>query len=63
MFGGNEPGVESEEELGLRTMGFGRTTEQELLAAEPQRDGFPPTEDGEMVLKKPPAGSSPWRLL
>lgn len=55
--------VESEEELGLRTMGLGRTPGQDLLTAEPQREGFPETEEGETVLKKAPAGSSPWRLL
>lgn len=51
--------MESEEELGLRTMGLGSTLGQDLLIAEPQRDGFPVTEKGEMVLKKPPAGNSP----
>lgn len=51
-FGGNEPVVESEVELGLRTMGLGRTAGQDFLTAEPQRDGLAATEDGEMVLKK-----------
>lgn len=46
-------------ELGLRTMGLGRTAGQDLLTAEPQRDGLPETLEGEMVLKKPPEGSSP----
>ena len=55
--------LESEEELGLSTMGLGRTAGQDLLTAEPQRDGLAKTLEGEMVLKKPPDGSSPWRLL
>lgn len=46
-------------ELGLRTIGFGRTAGQLLLTAAPQRVGFPATEEGDMVLKKAPAGSSP----
>ena len=50
----------SEEELGLRTMGLGSTVWQDLFAAKPQRDGLPEIEEGKMVLKKPPAGSSPW---
>ncbi|KAI3504323.1 hypothetical protein L1887_32903 [Cichorium endivia] len=44
-------------ELGLRTIGFGRR--QLLLTAAPQRVGFPATEEGNMALKKAPAGSSP----
>lgn len=53
----------SEEEFGFRTIGLGRTAGQDLLTAEPQRDGFPETEEGDMVLKNPPAGSSPCRWL
>lgn len=48
-----------EEEFGLRTMGLGRTAGQERLTAEPQREGLSETEEGEMVLKKLPVGSSP----
>lgn len=48
-------------------MGLGRTAGQDLLTAAPQRDGLPMTEKGDMVLKKPPAGSSPcnwlWEML
>ena len=44
-------------------MGLGRTAGQVLLTAEPHRDGFPETDEGDMVLKKPPAGSSPCKLL
>lgn len=45
--------------LGFRTIGFGRTVGHDLFTAEPQSDGLPETEDGKMVLKKPPAGNSP----
>lgn len=62
-FGATELVVESEEEFGLRTIGLGRTAGQDLLTAEPQSDGLPNTEEGDMVLKKPPAGSSPCRWL
>ena len=55
--------MESEEELGFRTMGFGRTAGQDLLTAEPQSEGLPETDVGDMVLKNPPAGSSPCKLL
>lgn len=55
--------MESEVELGLRTIGFGRTEGQDLLTTEPQRDGLPATDEGEMVLKNTPAGSSPLRSL
>lgn len=50
-------------ELGLSTIGLGRTVEQVLLTADPQRDGFSDTDDGAMVLKKLPAGSSPCSWL
>lgn len=59
---GIKPGVESEE-LGLRTIGLGRTVGQLLLTAAPQREGLPERDDGDMVLKKPPEGSSPWSWL
>lgn len=55
--------MEEAEELGFRTMGFGWTEGQERLTIEPHRDGLPETAEGEMVLKKPPTGSSPCRLL
>lgn len=58
-----EPGADSDEEFGSMTMGFGRTVGQDLLTAEPQRDGFSDKEEGFMVLKKPPLGSSPSRWL
>lgn len=51
--------MEGSEELGLRTMGLFWTAGQERLTTEPHRDGLPETEDVEMVLKKPPTGSSP----
>jgi hypothetical protein len=44
-------------------MGLGRTAGQDLLTAAPQRDGFPETDEGDIVLKKTPAGSSPCKLL
>lgn len=47
------------EELGLRTRGLGWTEGQERLTTEPHRDGLPKTDEGEIVLKKPPTGSSP----
>lgn len=51
------------EELGLRTIGLGWTERHERFTTEPQRDGFPATAERGMVLKKPPAGSSPVMLL
>lgn len=33
------------------------------MTTEPHRDGLPETDEGETVLKKPPSGRSPWRLL
>lgn len=57
-----EVGEESVE-LGLRTMGLGRTVGQLRLTAAPQRDGFADTDDGSIVLKKTPAGSSPCSWL
>ena len=44
-------------------MGLGWTEGQERFTTEPQRDGLPETDDGGMVLKKPPDGNSPWTLL
>lgn len=52
-----------DEELGLRTIGFGRTPGQEMLTTAPQRPGLPDTEEGGMVLKKLPAGRSPEKRL
>lgn len=57
-----EAGLESVE-LGLRTMGLGRTVGQLLLTAAPQRDGLADTDDGSIVLKNAPAGSSPCSWL
>ena len=51
------------DELGLRTMGFGRTAWQERLTAEPQRSGLSEREDRGMVLKKLPEGMGPERRL
>ena len=59
---GEEEGFE-EEELGFRTMGLGRTPGQERLTAEPQSDGLLESEEGEIVLKNAPAGSSPEKRL
>jgi len=52
-------GAFCEDELGLRTIGFGRTAGQERLTAEPQRSGLSEREDGGMVLKKLPEGMGP----
>lgn len=46
-------------EFGFSTIGLGRTVGQLLLAAAPQSEGLPETDEGSMVLKKLPAGSSP----
>lgn len=54
---------ESEVEFGLRTMGLGRTVGQELFTWAPHRAGFPATDDGDIVLKNPPEGSSPCKWL
>lgn len=51
----------SEGELGLRTIGFGRTEGQERLTEEPQRSGLPERHDGGMTLKKFPEGMGPER--
>ena len=51
-----ELGFSGEEEDGSRTMGFGRVAGQEELTAAPQREGFPATDEGGMVLKKLPEG-------
>lgn len=59
---GIEPGGESEE-LGLRTIGLGRTVGQVLSTAAPQREGLNATEEGEIVLKKLPPGNAPWSWL
>lgn len=47
------------EEFGLRTMGLGWTEVQERLTTDPHMDGLPKTDEGEIVLKKPPRGRSP----
>lgn len=59
---GIESGVEAFVS-GSITIGLGRTEAQDLLTAAPQSDGLLDTEDGEMVLKNPPPGSSPCSWL
>ena len=54
---------EGEEELGLRTMGFGRMMGHEMLRIEPQRDGFPERDEEGMELKKVESGMSPEKRL
>ena len=49
------------EEFGFRTIGFGWTEGQDLLTTAPQRDGLCDIDKGDIVLKKPPTGSSPSR--
>lgn len=51
------------EELGLRTIGLGRTVGQERFTTEPQRPGLSEREEGGMALKKFPAGRSPEKRL
>lgn len=65
--GATDPGVESPVEFGSRTRGLGRTPGQDLFTMDPQRKGFPLTDDGDIVLKNPPIGSWPcnwlWEIL
>lgn len=65
--GGKDPGVESPVEFGFRTIGLGRTPGQDLFTGDPQRNGLPLTDEGDIVLKNPPRGSWPcnwlWEIL